>query len=51
MDEGVRFIGAMDGAPAGSLAIDLPVKVEFVRRGNVAAFRFRLAEENGAGHV
>lgn len=43
MEEGVRFIGAMDGTPLASLAIDLPVTIEFCRRGTVAAFRFKLA--------
>lgn len=43
MDEGVRMMGAMDATPAEALAIDLPVTVEFLRRGEVAAFRFRPA--------
>jgi hypothetical protein len=51
MEEGIRFVGAMDGTPADRLAIDLPVAVEFVRRGNLAAFRFRLAPEGGSRNV
>jgi uncharacterized OB-fold protein len=51
MEEGVRFVGAMDGTSADRLAIDSPVAVEFVRRGNVAAFRFRLASDAGARNV
>lgn len=41
--EGVRMIGAMDGTDPGQLAIGMPVAVEFLRRGDVAAFRFRPA--------
>lgn len=43
MEEGIRFVGAMDGTRVASVAIDQPVTVEFLRRGSVAAFRFRLA--------
>jgi uncharacterized OB-fold protein len=38
-DEGVRLVGAMDGADA-TVHIGMRVRVEFVRRGEVAAFRF-----------
>jgi uncharacterized OB-fold protein len=41
MDEGVRVIGAMDGQ-IGPLSIGARVHVEFVRRGAVAGFRFKL---------
>jgi uncharacterized protein len=43
MEEGVRFLGAMDGTDMSRLTIDLPVQVEFLRRDDVAAMRFRLA--------
>jgi uncharacterized protein len=42
MDEGVRVVGAMDGH-VGPLTIGARVRVEFVRRGAVAGFRFVLA--------
>lgn len=41
LDEGVRLIGAMDGAELADLKIGQRVKAEFVRRNDVAAFRFR----------
>lgn len=41
MDEGVRMLGAMDGTVPSDLAIGRRVGVEFLRRGDVAAFRFR----------
>ncbi len=41
MDEGVRLLGAMDGTDPADVAIGRRVRVEFVRRENVAAFRFR----------
>lgn len=43
MEEGVRLVGAMDGMPAESLAVGAPVTIEFIRRGDVASFRFRPA--------
>lgn len=43
MREGVRLIGAMDGTDAGDVEIGMPVRVEFVRRGEVASFRFKKA--------
>lgn len=43
MDEGVRLMGAMDGTPPEALAIDQRIAIEFVRRGDVAAYRFRPA--------
>jgi uncharacterized OB-fold protein len=43
MAEGIRMVGPMEGTPPDALRIGLPVRVEFVRRGNVAAFRFGLA--------
>jgi uncharacterized OB-fold protein len=42
MAEGIRMTGPMEGTPPDSLRIGLPVAVEFVRRGDVAAFRFKL---------
>jgi hypothetical protein len=41
MDEGVRMVGAMDGDHDG-LHIGVRVGIEFLRRGEVAGFRFRL---------
>ena len=41
--EGVRVVGAMDGTDPGDLAIGKPVTIEFVRRGEAAGFRFKLA--------
>lgn len=43
MAEGVRLLGGMDGTDPSSLQIGLPIKVEFLRRGDVAAYRFCLA--------
>lgn len=40
MDEDVRMIGAMDGIPVDQVAIGQKVKVAFLRRDDVAAFRF-----------
>jgi uncharacterized OB-fold protein len=44
MEEGVRFLGAMDGTDPSRLAIDLPVEAEFLQRDDVAAVRFRVAD-------
>ena len=41
MDEGVRLLGAMDGADPAHLSIGQRVKTQFVRRDAVAAFRFQ----------
>lgn len=43
LDEGVRMLGAMDGTDPADLAIGKRVTVEFVRRNDVAGFRFRHA--------
>ena len=43
LEEGIRFIGAMDGTPIERMSIDAPVSIEFLRRGAIAAFRFTLA--------
>jgi uncharacterized protein len=43
LEEGVRFVGAMDGTPLDAVAVGLPVAAEFLRRGDVAAIRFRPA--------
>lgn len=43
LEEGVRFVGAMVGTPADVVAVGLPVVAEFLRRGDVAAVRFRPA--------
>jgi uncharacterized OB-fold protein len=44
MDEGIRLVGAMDGTAIEDMAIDAPVTIEFVRRGEAAAFRFRRSD-------
>jgi uncharacterized OB-fold protein len=44
MDEGLRVLGAMDGAKEPP-AIGMRVRTEFVRRGSVAGFRFVPAGE------
>jgi uncharacterized OB-fold protein len=41
MMEGVRILGAMDGTPVDGIGVGMPVKAEFLRRGDIAAFRFR----------
>lgn len=41
--EGVRLVAAMDGTAPDDLEIGAPVTAEFLRRGDVAAFRFRLS--------
>ena len=43
MIEGVRLMGAMDGTPPDELSVGMPIRVEFTRRGQVAAYRFRPA--------
>ena len=40
---GVRLVAAMDGTSPDDIRIDRSVTVEFLRRGDVAAFRFRLS--------
>jgi uncharacterized OB-fold protein len=45
LEEGVRFLAAMDGTPPEALTIGAPVVTEFIRRDGVASVRFRLAEE------
>lgn len=43
MEEGVRFLAAMDGTAPEAMAIGASVETEFLRRGDgVASFRFRL---------
>lgn len=43
MAEGLRLVGAMDGTAADQISIGLPVRLEFLRRGDMASFRFRAA--------
>lgn len=43
MDEGVRVLGAADGIATDAIDFDRPVAIEYLRRGDVAAFRFRPA--------
>jgi uncharacterized OB-fold protein len=45
LDEGVRFLAAMDGTPPEAIAIGARVVAEFIRRDGVASVRFRLAEQ------
>lgn len=40
LEEGVRFVAAMDGTSVDAVAIGLPVVADFLRRGDVAAVRF-----------
>lgn len=44
MAEGIRMLGAADGTAPQDISIGAPVSVEFVRRGDRAGFRFRIAE-------
>lgn len=41
LDEGVHLVGAMDAVPLDEIAIGMPLEAEFVRRGEVASYRFR----------
>ena len=43
MAEGVRLMGAMDGTAPDAMAVGLPVSTGFLRRENLAAFRFAKA--------
>lgn len=43
LDEGIRFVAAMDGTAPEALKIGLPVQAEFFRRDAVATVRFKLA--------
>lgn len=43
LQEGERLVGAMDGTDPANVAVGNPVRVEFLRRGDVAAYRFRNA--------
>lgn len=43
VEEGLRVVGAMDGTALEDMAIGKPVTTEFVRRGDAAGFRFKLA--------
>jgi len=43
MAEGVRLVGAMDGTPPDAIRIGMQLRFEYLRRGDVAAFRFRPA--------
>ena len=40
MDEGVRVVADLAGVAPGDVRIDMPVDVEFYRRGDLATFRF-----------
>lgn len=41
LDEGVRVVAGLETIPAARIKIGMPVAVEFIRRGDVASFRFR----------
>jgi uncharacterized protein len=41
LTEGVRLLGGMDGTPLAEIEIGMPLEIEFLRRGEVASFRFR----------
>lgn len=43
MAEGVRMMGAMDGTSPDSIAVGMALSVAFLRRGDVAAYRFQPA--------
>jgi uncharacterized OB-fold protein len=43
LDEGVRFLGALDAIALDRLAIGMQLQAEFLRRGAVASVRFRAA--------
>jgi uncharacterized OB-fold protein len=45
MEEGIRFLAAMDGTAPDAMAIGRQVSTEFLRRDGVASFRFRLVEK------
>jgi uncharacterized OB-fold protein len=40
MAESIRMVGAMDGVDPDAVKVGMAVDVEFVRRGDVAGFRF-----------
>jgi uncharacterized protein len=48
MAEGIRMLGAADATAPQDIYIGAPVSVEFVRRGDRAGFRFRIAESSNA---
>lgn len=43
--EGIRMVGAMDGTAPEALHMGMRVTVEFLRRGDIAGFRFRPADQ------
>lgn len=43
LDEGVRVVAGLDGMALDEIAIGVPVKAEFFRRGEMATLRFRRA--------
>lgn len=43
MEEGVRIVAGLDGTPIDEIEIGMPVKAEFLRRGDVASIRFSRA--------
>lgn len=45
LDEGVRLLGAMEPVALDNIRIGMPLEAEFIRRGDVATFRFREAHK------
>lgn len=43
MEDGVRIVAGLDGTPIDQIEIGMPVKAEFLRRGDVASLRFSRA--------
>ena len=43
LQEGIRFVSGLDGIAPEDVAIGVPVEAEFLRRGNLASVRFKLA--------
>lgn len=41
LTEGVHLVGALDSVPLEEIAIGMPLEAEFLRRGEVASYRFR----------
>jgi uncharacterized OB-fold protein len=41
LEEGVRVVAGLDGVPLQQIAIGMPLVAEFIRRSDLATFRFR----------
>ena len=44
--ESVHLVGGLDGVPIEEIVIGMPLEAEFLRRGEVASFRFRRPAED-----